>query len=135
MPKKKQQPLRKTTDATIINEDWSPVSGWINTCHRLDPRHQPPYLFIHPDAEPGLELFMRRADRTPLHEDLKLRMPHQHMEGLARQLRFWESAMDELMPQLRNIAPPPAFFQIIAFELEIALAETKANEQHVPPRP
>ena len=126
MPQKTAASRRKTTDVTIINEDWSPVSSWINSCRRIDPLQKPPYLFIDDDAEPGFDLFMRRAQHTPLYEDLKLRMPHQQMAALARQLRFWESAIDELKPQFRNIAPPSAFFQIIAFELEIALAETDA---------
>ena len=89
----------------------------------------PPYLFIGDDAEPGLHIFTRRANRTLLHENLKLRIPLQHLPPLARQLRFWEAAIDELKPQFRNIAPPSAFFQIVAFELETAHAEADADHR------
>ena len=124
------RPTRKTTSLTLNGECWSPVLDWLQECRAQGPERR---LFIESEAQRGVDQLTRKGRRLTSRDYLTLRLPHNEMEALARQVRFWESCMDELPTRFREIAPDWGFFQEIALEAEMAITMTFQPPR--PPRP
>lgn len=131
--KTEYRPRRKTTDVTLIGEDWHPVRQWIIKCRNIAPKQTPPFLFVDSDEEQAaLEQFLRRTARLKHTDDVRLRMPHRQLEEFGDLFRFWEGCQDELRPEFRACAPNSGYFQSIALEIEAALRETFTSPRPEP---
>ncbi len=130
MTQTRYRPTRKTTGVTLHGECWRSILDWLQKCRTLGPERR---LLIEPEARRGVDQLLRKGQRLTSRDDMTLRLPHGEMEALARQIRFWESCMDELPEAFRETAPDWGVFQEMALEAEMAIAMT--YKPPGPPRP
>ena len=115
---------RKTADATLGPEAWGPIARWTRDHRKTD---TPGGMLIDPEAQPGIKVILAKARKLAHSQNMRIRLTHQEMDALYRQLRFWETCMDELVPTLRASAPPWEIFQEAALEIESAQIEAEAE--------